>query len=70
MAFTNKVSRWIGAQNFKMLGKTGLSDTNKLAVQGTLTDLFNKLHGYSKAYFGSIPISVGYGMAAYDKVRE
>ena len=71
---TKGLGKPIGAQsrsiNDWMLNKIGVSAENRLAIQGALNDVFTKTGGYARAYYGSIPISVGYGMAAYDEVRQ
>lgn len=73
-----KLTKWlnkpIGAESRKLnnylLGKLGASPEARVAFQGRVSDFLTKAGGYGRAYYGSIPISVGYGMAAYDEVRQ
>lgn len=71
---TKGLGKPIGKQSRKindyLLKTVGASPEARVAFQGKVSDALTRLGGYGRAYYGSIPISVGYGMAAYDEVRQ
>ena len=71
---TKGLGKPMGKQSRKindyLLKTVGASPEARVAFQGKVSDALTKLGGYGRAYYGSIPISVGYGMAAYDEVRK